>query len=86
MDADCVVLRPDDEAYAGEPCVGKRRENVVEKRPPDRDHSLHSTLGDPPLLFVQVGTGISLSHPGTEAASEDDRGTDVAGGFCVGGG
>ena len=72
--ADVVVIGRDDERDVGDPGVGQRAEDVVEKGPAvDGDHRLAARVGGAPLFVAEARVRIRRAHPRTQAAREHDR-------------
>ena len=67
--ADVVVIGRDDERDVGDPGIGQRAEDVIEKGPAvDGDHRLAARVGGAPLLVIEARDGIRRAHPRAEAA------------------
>ena len=71
--ADRGMLGTDHEAHLLEPGVGKRAQDIVEKRPAEGNHRLHAARGDLLLSGIQTSDPVRLPHARAKPPREHDR-------------
>ena len=66
-----AVLRTDYQAGLCKPRIGEGAEDVIEERPPDRNHCFKADSSRRGLRLVQLGIGVAFAHSSAEPTREN---------------